>query len=113
MVSPDELEALDLLCWLRNRDDAARLAYCNQSTISRRSQQAIKVFDLFSSHGQGPHPQAGSATLLRMEREVHQLFRLSGGNRLRLHAPYWASLLGEPPIGRPIGRPLDGESDSE
>ena len=91
MVSPDELEALDLLCWLRNGDDAARLAYCNQSTISRRSQQAIKVFDLFSSHGQGPHPQAGSATLLRMEREVHQLFRLSGGNRLRLHAPYWAS----------------------
>ena len=100
MVSPDELEALDLLCWLRNGDDAARLAYCNQSTISRRSQQAIKVFDLFSSHGQGPHPQAGSATLLRMEREVHQLFRLSGGNRLRLHAPYWAS------------RRLDGQLDA-
>lgn len=100
MVSPDELEALDLLCWLRNGDDAARLVYCNQSTISRRSQQAIKVFDLFFSHGQGPHPQAGSATLLRMEREVHQLFRLSGGNRLRLHAPYWAS------------RRLDGQLDA-
>jgi len=28
-----------------------------------------------------------------MEREVHQLFRFYGGNRLRLHAPYWASSL--------------------
>jgi len=93
MVSPDELEALDLLCWLRNGDDAARLAYCNQSTISRRSQHAIKVFNLFSSHGQGPHSWVGPSNLLRMEREVHQLYRLSGSTRLRLHAPYWASRL--------------------
>ena len=91
MVTPDELEALDLLCWLRNGVDAASLAFCNQSTICRRSQQALKVFNLVPSHGQGPHPQAGPSSLLRMEREVHQLFRLSGGSRLRLHAPYWAS----------------------
>jgi hypothetical protein len=99
MVTTDELEALDLLCWLRNGDDAARLAFCNQSTISRRSQQALKVFNPLPSHGQGPHPQAGPSILLRMEREVHQLFRFSGGNRLRLHAPYWAS--------RALGSQLD------
>jgi len=93
MVTPEELEALDLMCWLRNGDDAARLAYCNQSTISRRSQQALKVFNLLPSQGQRCHAQAGPSTLLRMERQVHQLFRFSGGNRLRLHAPYWASSL--------------------
>jgi len=91
MVTPEELEALDLMCWLRNGDDAARLAYCNQSTISRRSQQALQVFNPFASHGPGPHPLAGPSTLLQMEREVHQLYRLSGRSRLRLHAPYWAS----------------------
>ena len=75
MVTPEELEALDLMCWLRNGDDAARLAYCNQSMISRRCQQALKVFNLLPSHGQRCHAQAGPSTLLRMEREVHQLFR--------------------------------------
>ena len=99
MVTPEELEALDLMCWLRHGDDAARLAYCNQSTISRRSQQALQVFHPFPSHGPGPHPLAGPSTLLQMEREVHQLYRLSGRSRLRLHAPYWAS--------RVLGNQLD------
>ena len=93
MVSPEELEALDLICWLRNGDDAARLAFCNQSTISRRRQQALKVFNLSPSHGLVPNPQAGPTSLLQMERQVHQLYRLSGRSRLRLQAPYWASRL--------------------
>jgi len=58
MVTPEELEALDLMCWLRNGDDAARLAYCNQSTISRRSQQALKVFNQLPSQGQRCHGRA-------------------------------------------------------
>ena len=99
MVTPEELEALDLMCWLRHGDDAARLAYCNQSTISRRSQQALQVFQPFPSHGPGPYSSAGPSTLLQMEREVHQLCRFSGRSRLRLHAPYWAS--------RVLGNQLD------
>ena len=99
MVTPEELEALDLMCWLRHGDDAARLAYCNQSTISRRSQQALQVFQPFPSHGPGPYSSPGPSTLLQMEREVHQLYRFSGRSRLRLHAPYWAS--------RVLGNQLD------
>jgi len=91
MVTPEELEALDLMCWLRNGDAAARLAFCNQSTISRRSQQALQAFNPFPGHGPGSHSLAGPRTLLQMERELHQLYRLSGRSRLRLHAPYWAS----------------------
>ena len=99
MVTPEELEALDLMCWLRNGHDAARLAYCNQSTISRRSQQALQVFHPFSSHGPGLQSLAGPSTLRQMEREVHQLYRFSGRSRLRLHAPYWVS--------RVLGNQLD------
>jgi len=91
MVSPEELEAFDLMCWLGNGQDAARLAFCNQSTISRRSQHVLKLFKLNSTQHQDCQSQLWSGTLLRMEREVHQLYRLAGGCPLRLHAPYWAS----------------------
>ena len=93
MVAPEELEALDLICWFGNCHDAAQLAHCNQSTISRRSQHVLKLFKLNSSRHHPCHPQPWSTTLLRMEREVHQLYRLSAGSRLRLHVPYWASRL--------------------
>jgi hypothetical protein len=44
VVSLDELEAFDLMGWLANGDEAASLIYCNQSTISRRCQQVVKLF---------------------------------------------------------------------
>ena len=103
MVTPEELEALDLMCWLCNGDDAALLGYCNQSTISRRSQHALKTFQLKPNRALDLHRLAGNSSLVRMEREVHQLYRLSGRSRsrLRLHAPYWAS------------RRLDGQLDAD
>ena len=101
MVTPEELEALDLMCWLCHGEDAALLSYCNQSTISRRSQNALKVFNLKPSLDLGFHGQGVQHRLLQMEREVHQLYRLIGGRRLRLHAPYWASRL------------LDGQLDAD
>ena len=79
------------MCWLRCGGDAALLGFCNQSTISRRSQNALKVFKLRPSPDVPSHLVAGAGTLLQMEREVHQLYRLQGRGRLRLHAPYWAS----------------------
>ena len=93
MVTPEELEALDLMCWLCNGDDAALLGYCNQSTISRRSQHALKTFQLKPNRALDLHQLAGNSSLVQMEREVHQLYRLSGRSRLRLHAPYGASRL--------------------
>ena len=101
MVTPEELEALDLMCWLHHGEDAALLSYCNQSTISRRSQNALKVFNLKPSRDLGFDGQGVQHSLLQMEREVHQLYRLIGGRRLRLHAPYWASRL------------LDGQLDAD
>jgi hypothetical protein len=99
VVSAEELEALDLMCWLGRGGDAALLGYCNQSTISRRSQNALKVFQLRPSPDLPSHLLAGAGTLLRMEREVHQLYRLQGRGRLRLHAPYWASRLLDNQLG--------------
>ena len=93
MVTPEALEALDLMCWLGHGEDAARLGYCNQSTISRRSQNALRIFKLKPSRSQSLLLQTSDFPLLRMEREVHQLYRLAGRGRLRLHAPYWASRL--------------------
>ncbi len=99
MVTPEELEALDLMCWLAHGDDAALLGYCNQSTISRRSQTALRIFNLEPCRDQSLHQQAKANPFLRMEREVHQLYRLRGHGRLRLHAPYWASRLLENQLG--------------
>lgn len=99
MVTPEELEALDLMCWLGHGDDAALLGYCNQSTISRRSSNALRIFNLKPSRELALHPRVGESPLLRMEREVHQLYRLRGRGRLRLHAPYWASRLLENQLG--------------
>jgi len=65
MVTPEELEALDLMCWLRNGDAAARLAFCNQSTISRRSQQALQLLIHFLAMAQGPIHWLGLAPCFR------------------------------------------------
>lgn len=92
MVSLDELEAFDLMCWITNGDEAARLSYCNQSTISRRCQQVIRMFDLPSKPHQG-FSNLGMGRMLQLERHVHQVYRFQSNDRgrLRLHAPYWTS----------------------
>lgn len=92
MVSLDELEAFDLMGWLANGDEAARLSYCNQSTISRRCQQVIRMFDLPSKPRQG-FRNLGMGRMLQLERHVHQVYRFQSNDRgrLRLHAPYWTS----------------------
>ena len=92
MFSLDELEAFDLMGWLANGDEAASLIYCNQSTISRRCQQVIKLFELPSKTGQGSREPA-SGRMLRLERQLHQLYRFQHRGRLRLHAPFWTSRL--------------------
>lgn len=100
------------MAWLANGDEAARLAFCNQSTISRRCQQVAKTFALPCRSSPGSDPGAdqgadepGSDRLLQMERQIHQLYRFQDRGRLRLHVPYWAGRLLTPRSGEPSESP--------
>ena len=109
MIAIEELDALDLLIWLgRGADAAARLG-CNQSTVSRRSNQCLAVFDLrLHRDGEG-ELCTRQHDLLQLEREVHQLYRLRCGRHLRLDASLLAAPLLRPPLpGSWLQGHLDG-----
>ena len=89
MVTEDQLEALDLLVWLRTEERAARLARSNQSTISRRSRAVREHFDVSLQRDRDGWCQLGCTDLLNLERQVHQLGRLRGRRKLRLQVPFW------------------------
>ena len=91
MISVDELEALDLSLWLKTGEHAANMLHCNQSTISRRRLKVLSVFDASLGRTQPClEVQTSSKTLLKMEREVHQWYRLTKSLKLRIHIPYWS-----------------------
>lgn len=97
MVSLEELSALDLQIWLRTGLAAARAASCNQSTISRRVERTLGLFQLQLRRRGGEWQLRGDTQLLRMERELHQLARFRGQEPLRLEiAPLMVPLLAEP-----------------
>lgn len=101
MIGIEELDALDLMLWLGRGSDAARHLDCNQSTVSRRCNHCLEVFDLqLHRDGEG-WPRLRQHDLLELEREVHQLYRLRQGRQLRLDA----SLLAAPLLqaGAPAG----------
>lgn len=95
MVSPEQLEALDLTLWLGTERLAAHRLCCNQSTVCRRSQEVQRRFkvervrdDLSLSWELTP-----DSPLLAMERQVHQLHRWLEGGGLRLEADPWLAPL--------------------
>lgn len=90
MLSQDCLEALDYLIWLGAETQAAAMANCNQSTISRRAKQAASVFEVQMYKCNGEWNTLASNNLLTLERQVHQLFRFSIKHRLRLESDHWA-----------------------
>lgn len=93
MIPVEELDALDLLIWLGRGSDAAARLDCNQSTISRRTGHCLRVFDLrLHRDGEG-WPCTRRHDLLQMEREVHQLYRLTQGAPLRIDASLLAAPL--------------------
>lgn len=101
MVSLEELAALDLRIWLRTGLHTARASGCNQSTISRRVERAVGVFQLQLRRRCGEWQLQGDPLLLHLERELHQLARFRGHGPLRLEiAPLMVPLLAEP---RPPG----------
>ncbi len=105
MIGPEELQALDLLIWLRTGRAAAAHSHCNQSTISRRVAHVLDVFGLRLRRSGREWQLAGPQLLLGLERRVHQLYRLAGHGPLRLEAGYIAAplLLTPPPPGWLIG----------
>lgn len=91
MVSIEQLEALDLLIWLQNGNTVADLLGTNQSTISRRTQRVLSLFEgRLQRRAQGLTVASPLASLLDLQRQIHQRYRLSQQSRLRLNAPPWS-----------------------
>jgi hypothetical protein len=85
MVSKEDLEALDLLIWLSNGQDAANKIHCNQSTISRRYIYACEKFKIKYKRSREKISIISSPldSLLKLERQVHQGIRFYEGIKLR------------------------------
>ncbi|MFM7086224.1 MAG: hypothetical protein ACKOXO_04425 [Cyanobium sp.] len=98
MVKLEELEALDLLLWLQNGTLVAELRGTNQSTISRRCQRVLRMFNarLLRRPG-GWYLRSKLESLLALQRLLHQQYRFRLGGDLRLNVPCWtrSALRGE------------------
>jgi len=96
MVHLEELASLDFILWLRTGQRAGRVAGLSQSTISRRLGRCLDTFNLSMERQQGEW-ELSPSPLLRLERELHQLWRLLGHAPLRLEGcPRTAPLLLQP-----------------
>lgn len=98
MVTLEQLEALDLLLWLRTGSQAACQAVCDQSSITRRVSAVLRAFGL--QLRRGPELQLlGDLTLIRLQRLVHQQARFLGHRPLRLEATHYIrAQLQRPPV---------------
>lgn len=90
MVTPEQLSALDHLQWLRTGAAAARALRCSQPTVSRRVSEVLQRLGCSLRRLGGEWQIRGSVELLAAQREVHQIWRLRGGEPLRLEATYWS-----------------------
>lgn len=96
MLSLDRLAALDLSLWLRSGQEACERLALNQSSVSRRVNQALGLFELKllkreqEWEVEGPEP---NLTLLALERHVHQTARWLGQGPLRIEGTYWSGPL--------------------
>lgn len=90
MVFIEQLEALDMLLWLRSGEAASPHCQCDQSSISRRTQVVLNTFGLQLKRGH-EYTLAGETRLLQKERYVHQLARFTRVSQrpLRLEATHY------------------------
>lgn len=93
MVNLEQLDALDTLLWMRGSSAAGKATYSSQSTIIRRSRQALRILGIDLYRGRNQWRILGDQVLLDLERQVHQEARFQGRRRLRLHMPWWTSRL--------------------
>lgn len=101
MIEQDCLEALDALQWLRTGEEVYKRFELTQSSVSRKCQKTLAVFEIDLQRIQGEWCTIGDPSLLLLERRVHQHARFQGLRRLRLEATYWSGpLLCTPTPGR-------------
>lgn len=93
MIDLDTLAAFDGLQWLRTGEEVEKRFGVSGSTISRQSQRCLRRFGLRLERREGEWHVVGDATLLQMERRVHQTARWLGHRPLRLEATYWSGPL--------------------
>lgn len=91
MVDQEHLEALDAMLWMASSHRAATIVHANQSTVIRRACHVLSIFGGDVERRSSGWRIRNTSSLLRMERQVHQLFRFRGTKPLRLHAPFWTS----------------------
>lgn len=91
MISLDVLESLDGIQWLCSGEAVAQRFSLAQSTVSRYCKKALDLFDLEMERRQGEWELNGDQTLIKLERNVHQLARWLGHRPLRLEATYWSA----------------------
>ena len=92
MISIADLKYLDFQIWLRSGEECAKRLFTTQSTISRRNAETLKILNLKTKRDDfGEWIIEGDTKLLSMERNIHQLYRLSNNEeKLRLEATFWA-----------------------
>ena len=86
MVTLEQLDALDLVYWMRSGVSAARACYCDESSLSRRLGNVLKIFDL--TLDRKTFEICGDQTLLNLQRAVHQHARLKGARPVRIDATH-------------------------
>lgn len=93
MIEQDALAALDGLQWLRTGEAVERCFGLSASTVSRQSHRALELFGVRLERRAGEWCVVGDATLLDLQRRVHQAARWRGQRPLRLEATYWSGPL--------------------
>jgi len=107
VVSLEQLEALDLVQWLRSGAAAARSSHCDESSITRRTRASLKALGLQLSRG-SEFGLVGDTTLLELQRLVHQQARFLGHCPLRLDATHFIrQQLCAPPVPGWVLGPCD------
>ena len=100
MIRIADLKYLDFQIWLRSGEECAKRLFITQSTISRRNAETLKTLDLKTKRDElGEWIIEGDKTLLNMERNIHQLYRLGNNEeKLRLEATFWSG----PTLATPV-----------
>jgi hypothetical protein len=82
----DHLEALDLLLWTASGINASTLLKTSESSVSRKSRDCTKFFNLELIRISGRISLSGDLSPLQSARSFLQSLRLSGIRPLRIHA---------------------------
>jgi len=83
LFSVEQLESFDSLLWYRGGSAAAAACRCDESSITRRVKQVLRLGGLALTRGQ-EFEVYGDLYPLRLERSVHQYLRFKGNRPLRI-----------------------------